>query len=66
MVAAPLQDCWGVDVPRQVEQDVAGTAALGQKLIEVVAGDAVLFVGDAQLQHVGNAMPIISEVDDVD
>ena len=65
MVAAPLQDCWGVDVPCQVEQDVAGTAALGQKLIEVVAGDAVLFVGDAQLQHVGNAVPIISEVDDV-
>ena len=66
MIAAPLQDCWGVDVPRQVEQDVAGTAAGRQELIEVVASDAVLFVGDAQLQHVGNAVPVISEVDDVD
>ena len=66
MIAAPLQDCWSVDVPRQVEQDVASAAAGRQELIEIVASDAVLLVGDAQLQHVGNAVPVISEIDDVD
>ena len=47
MVAAPLQDLERVDVPGEVDQQVAGADVLREQLAHVVLGDAVAHEADA-------------------
>ena len=43
VIATPLQDRRVVDVPRQIEQQVAVADARTKELVEIVGGDAIQF-----------------------
>ena len=66
MITAPFENRRAIDVPRKVEQDVALGHASREELVQVVSRDAILFVGDAEGEHVGHARPVVAEVDDAD
>jgi hypothetical protein len=65
-VAAPCQHGGVVDVPRQVEQQVAAAHPARQELVEVVGGEPVDLVGDAPFDRVGHTGAVVGEVDDGD
>ena len=50
VIATPLQNRWAIDIPCQVEQQVAVANACRKKCIEVFASHAILLVGNASLE----------------
>ena len=66
VLAAPREDGGAVDVPRQVEDEIARADPCGKKLVEVFFGDAALLVLHAGFDRVGNAVTVVDEVDDGD
>ena len=41
VITAPLQDLEGVDIPSQVDQQIAWTDMLGEQRAHIVFGDAI-------------------------
>jgi len=66
VVAAPLKNRRGVDVPREVEQHVAIANTRREKLVQIVASDAILLIRHALGEAVGDARAIVANVNDVD
>ena len=62
--AAPFKNCWAVDIPREVEQNIAGSQTLCQKAVKVFASYLTNFVFDSLLDCVGNTMSVIDKIDD--
>jgi hypothetical protein len=63
VIATPFQDRWAIDIPSQIEQQVAITNTGRKKRVEVFASYTILFVGNASLEQVGNARTVVTEVD---
>ena len=63
VIAAPFEDGVAVDVPRQVEQDVARADVAAQHLVEVVARDVIDHVADALGEFVGDARAVVDHVE---
>jgi len=66
VLAAPGENRRAVDVPREVEDEVARTHARREELVEILFGHAALLVSHAGLDGVGDALAVVDEVDDGD
>ena len=63
VVVAPLQDLAGVDVPRQVDQDVAFGHVLAEQLVHVLLSHPVAHVTDAVRGPLPELLLLALEVD---
>ena len=62
--ATPFKNCRTVDVPREVEQNIASRHTFRQKAVEIFAGHLTDFVFDALFDRISNTMAVVDKVDD--
>src|SRR5205814_183531 len=60
---APLEDVEGADVPREVDDQIAGPDVTAERLAVAVALDAVAFESRALLRHPARVLRNVAEVD---
>ncbi len=66
VVAAPLQDGRIVDVPCQIEQQIARPDPGREERVDVVRRDLILLVVDAEGDRIGHPGAVVDHVDDRD
>ena len=65
MLAAPVDDRYCIDVPREIEQDVTGADARSKKFGKVLTRYSSLLVGHASGDGVGDAVAVVDHLNDL-